>query len=373
MPEFVRGRLGNPVREDRYGAYLGVRQALLTRFVCREADPNFEVYDSRDGRDRIIVAKSSRIPDDEDKDSGRYGIDFNRPKPSLSEALRYGAELPHGYQWLNGAAFAAGSEEEYEKKSQVWDRFYSYVWGASPLTIWVAPHSGSVNRAADDVIFFPKRWIDSFTAGVAARCALMDSRVPSKRVMIAVHATGHLGGVLNLGDFGLLSQQDLDAIIPKIEAKHGEQVQALAEAFKQEFCETTAKTLEVIQRRRGTLDPEVLSSASRTVSYDDSVTVSYCAKGLALYGRPINEFTLQEFKRAMAGLRGTPVPVVTTNYFYTGRKVGGLLKLPDKISQRMLGSALSIECARFYCARDPELVSDLILDVVNKLFGQEKN
>ncbi len=240
------------------------------------------------------------------------------------------------------------------------------------MTIWVAPHSGSVNRAADEVIFFPKRWIDSFTAGVAARCALKDSRVPSKRVMIAVHATGHLGGVLNLGDFGLLSQHDLDAIAPKMEAKHGRQAQALAEAFKQEFCETTARTLEVIQRRRGTLDPEVLGAASRVVSYDDSVTVSYCAKGLALYGRPIKEFTLREFKRAMAELRGTPVPVVTNNYFYTGRKVGALLKLADKVSEGVLGSALSIECARFYCARDPGFVSDLILDVANELFGPEK-
>lgn len=354
-----------PVREDEYGAYLGVRPALLRRFLARERSPNFEVYDSPDGNDRLIVVKSSRLPDDQDLRSGRYGIDFNRPKPELHEALQYAAELPRGYEWLRGVAFAAKTEEEYQEKSRVWDSFYSYIWGTPPQTVWVAPHSGSVNRAPDDVLRFPKLMIDSFTAGVAALCALKDRRVPSKRVMIAVHSTGHLGAVLNLGDFGILDEKDVDAIAPKMEVKHGERAQALAEAFKRNFRETTTKILEDIQRKRGTLNPEELNR----ISYDDSVTVKLYVKGLRLYGQQLEEHTLQGFRQAMDGLAGIWVPVIANNYFYTGRNVGRLLKLPEKIAGGLMGSAVVVECSRLYAAKDPEFVSDAILDVKNELFS----
>jgi len=367
-------RLGNspkynaavkPVREDQYGAYLGARPTVLRRFVTREANPNFEVYDSPDGHDRLIIGKCSRMPDDQDVSSGRYGIDFNRPKPELSQALQYAAELPLGYQWLNGVAFAAKTEQEYREKSRVWDRFYSYIWGTSSQTIWVAPHSGSVERAPDDVLRFPKLMIDSFTAGVAALCALKDRRVPSKRVMIAVHATGHLGGVLNLGDFGILDQGDLDAIALKMEAKHGERAQGLAEAFKQNFRETRMKILEDIQHKRGTVDPEELSR----ISYDDSVTVRLYVKGLRLYGQPVEKHTIHGFREAMNGLGKIRVPVITNNYIYAGRNVGRLLKLSEKIADGLLGSALVVECSRPYAAKDPEFVSEVLLDVKDELFS----
>ncbi len=355
-----------PIREDQHGAYLGVRPVLLKRFVLRERNPNFEVYDSLDGNDRLIMVKSSRIPDDEDLAKGRYGIDFNRPKPELGQALQYAAELPVGYQWLNGVAFAAKTEEEYQKKSEVWDRFYSYIWGTTPQTVWVAPHSGSVNRIPDDVIRFPKLWIDSYTAGVAALCALKNSRAASQRLMIAVHNTGHLGGVLNLGDFGILNQEDLDAIASKMAARHGERAQALAEAFKRSFRERTREVLEYIQWKRGTLDPEELGR----ISYDDCVSVRYYVKGLRLYGQQVKEYTLAGFCEAMDGLAGIRVPVTTSNYLYPGRNVGRLLRLPEKIADGLMGSALVIECSRFYAARDPEFVSDVIVDVKDELFSR---
>jgi len=354
-----------PVREDQYGAYLGVRPAFLRRLVTTERDPNFEVYDSLDGNGRLILVKSSRIPDDQDLAEGRYGIDFNRPKPELHEALQYAAELPRGYQWLNGVAFAARTEEEYQKKSETWDRFYSYIWGARPLTLWVTPHSGSMNRTPDDVFRFPELMNDGFTAGVAALCALKDRRVPSKRVMIAVHSTGHLGGVLNLGDFGVLDEQELDAVAPKMEVKHGERAQALAAAFERDFRETRMKVLEDIQRRWGTLDAEELNR----VSYDDSATVKLYVKGLALHGQRLGEHTLRGFRKAMEGLGEIRVPVITNNFFYTGRNVGRLLELPEKIADGLLGSALVVECSRLYAAKDPEFVSDAILDVKNELFS----
>ncbi|OGO35440.1 MAG: hypothetical protein A2147_10245 [Chloroflexi bacterium RBG_16_57_8] len=353
-----------PVHEDEYGAYLGIHPALLGRFVPRERSPNFEVYDSLDGSDRLIMAKSSRLPDDEDLNKGKHGIDFNRPKPELHEAFEYAGELPKGYQWLHGAAFAARTEQEYQKKSLVWDSFYSYVWGTPPQTVWVAPHSGSVNRPPDDVLRFPKLMTDNFTAGVAALCALKNGTRPSKRVVIAIHSTGHLGGVLNLGDFGILDEEDMGEIATKMEAKHGERAQALAEAFKRDFCETTMSILEDIQHKRGTLDPEELSR----MSYDDSVVVRYYIKGLRLYGQELAEHTLRGFQEAMGGLAEIRVPVITNNYFYTGRNVGRLLRMRERIADGLLGSAVVVECSRLYAAKDPEFVSDVILDVVGELF-----
>ena len=354
-----------PVYEDQYGAYLGVRPELLKRAVPTEIDPNFEVYDSLDGQNRVIAVKSSRLPDDEDLDKGKFGIDFNRAKPEFHQALQYGDELPQGYEWLHGVAFAAKTDAEYERKSSAWDSFYSYVWGTTPQTVWVAPHSGSVERASDDVLRFPKLMIDAFTAGVAFRCALKDKSKPSRRVMIAVHSTGHLGAVLNLADFGILDEQKVSAAAKKMEAKYRERTQIRADAFKQDFYDTTIKVLENIKNRRGTLTPEELDD----VSYDDSVTVKFYVKGLRLYGQEINEFTPGGFAEAIENLHEIQVPVISNNYFYTGRNVGRLLKLSEKIAHGLLDSAIVIEGSRFYMAKDPELVSDVILDVKEELFS----
>ncbi len=354
-----------PVIESRHGAYLGIDSHVLGSFRCRYHGPHFDVYDSSDNTNRLILVKSSRMPDDEDLVKGVYGIDFNRPKPELPEAMRYAAALPQGYQWLNGNAFAAGIKEEYEKKASVWDAFYSYIWGNEAQTVWVAPHSGGVNRAPDDVLRFPELMIDSFTAGITAFCALKNTRQPLQRIMIAIHSTGHLGGVVNLGDFGILDKQAMKSAAACMEAKYHDRAQTQAEAFKREFSTTMMKVLAEIQQKRGTLDPEEL----RRVSYDDYLTVRYYEKGLALYRQPLAVHSLPGFQDALQGIAEIQVPVVTVNYFYTGRNVARLLGLPQQITAGQMGSALVVECSRTYSANDPDLVSDIILDVKNELFS----
>lgn len=353
------------VYEDEHGAYLGVRAEFSEKFLPREANPNFEVYDSLDNNNRFIAVKSSRLPDDEDTANCLYGIDFNRPKPDFEKALHYGTTLPEGYEWLNGVAFAAKTEQEYIRKSSIWDVFYSYIWGTTPQAIWVAPHSGGVNREPDNVLRFPKLMIDSFTAGVAALCALKNTSKPLIRMMIAIHGTGHLGAVLNLGDFGVLSENKMREGTRKIESKYSKRAQILSEGFKKDFSEKTLKILEDIFNKRGTLNPKELVNSS----YDDSVTVNYYLKGLKLYGQEVKEPTFIEFKQALQKLSGTSVPIISNNYLYTGRDVGRLLGLSEKISQGQLGSALVIECARFYAAHDPEFVSEVILNVKDGLFS----
>lgn len=164
----------NLVYEDEYGAFLGVSAEFLKNFVPKEINPNFEVYDSLDEHNRFIATKSSRLPDDQELAEGRYGIDFNRARPELHQALQYGKELPQALEsmkWLANTSFSATTKEEYERKSAVWKNFYFYIWGSSPQTIWAVPHSGSINRKPDDIFPFPKFETDAFTAGVAASCA----------------------------------------------------------------------------------------------------------------------------------------------------------------------------------------------------------
>lgn len=161
----------NLVNESERGAYLGVTAEFLKQFESKESNPNFEVYDSLDGNNRFIAVKSSRLPDDEDLAEGRYGIDFLRAKPTLQEALQYRKELPQALEsmkWLANMAFAAITREEYDRKSSVWEDFYSYICGLTPKTVWFTPHSGRVARVPDDILPYPEQVMDAFAAGVAA-------------------------------------------------------------------------------------------------------------------------------------------------------------------------------------------------------------
>jgi hypothetical protein len=355
------------VYEDEHGAYLGVNAEFLQEFVPKESNPNFEVFDSRDAYRRFIAVKSSRIPDDENLKEGRYGIDFNRAKPTLQEALQYGDELPHALEsvkWLANMAFAALTEEEYDRKSLVWDSFYSYIWGLTPQTIWVAPHSGSITRVPDDIIPYPKDEMDSFTAGVAALCAFNDRNKASKRVVISIHGFGYLAAVLDLGGFGIIDEGKLAAVAKKIEIKYHERAQILADEYKQDFFLRATRGLKHIKSKRGTLNPEELNFTSTPAGH----RVGFIVKGLSLYGQEIKEFTLEEFKEAINNVNKMEVPVISSNYLFPARLVSKLLRLSGKIGQGLLHSALQIECSRLYLAKEPELITNMILDIKNELF-----
>jgi hypothetical protein len=356
------------VNEDEHGAYLGVRAEFLKEFVLKESNPNFEVFDSRDNNNRFIAVKSSRLPDDQDLAEGRYGIDFNRAKPELQEALQYGAELPHALEsmkWLANMAFAATTKEEYDRKSSVWENFYSYIWGSKAKTIWVTPHSGNVNRAPDDIFPYPKQQTDSFTSGVAASCAFNSRSKASKRVMISIHSSSFLGTIFELGGFGIIDEEKLAAVATKIEMKYHERAQIIADVHKQYFCLIATRWLEHIKNKQGTLNPEELNHTSTT----DRRRVELIVKELKLYRQEIKEFTLEEFKEVIHSVSKIEVPVISSNYIFPASHVGKILKISEKIDQGLLHSALNIECSKLYLAREPELVANIILDVNNELFG----
>ncbi len=352
------------VYEDEYGAYSGVRPDFLKRFVPVEINPNFEVYDSKDGSNRFIASKSSRVLYDEDLAAGRFGMDFFRAKPTLTEALEYGAELPHGYRWNVTIAFAAQNKEEYNKKAAVWDSYNSFIWGTKPQTVWVAPHSGSVHLVPDEILYEPKRWMDNFTAGVAALCAYQDSSKPEKRNVVYIHRTNTFGAVLNLGSLGILDEEKLNVVAEKAERKYHKKVQVLADEFVDDFKQMKSRLFKHILNRQGTLNPEHLIS----VLNDHSATIRLMTRGLKFYGQKINEYTPEEFEKALVNL-GKIDMQVTNTLLLPMIKSGRYLKLPEKIEKRMLSSAFGVECASLYVARDPELVADIILYVKNRLFG----
>ena len=153
-----------------------------------------------------------------------------------------------------------------------------------------------------------------------------------------------LGAVLNLGDFGVANEEKMDTIAKKIELKYHDRAQILADEFKQDFCSKTINIIENINNKTRTLNPEKLDD----ISYDDAFTVRLYEKGLRLYGQEIKEFTIMEFKQALQNLNKIDVPVISNNYLHTGRNVGKILKLSEKIGLGLLHSTLLIECSRVY-------------------------
>jgi hypothetical protein len=199
----------------------------------------------------------------------------------LGEALKYAEGLPlalESRKRLGNIAFAATTEEEYERKSSVWESFYSYIFGLSPKVIWVAPHSGNVTRVPDDILPYPKLEIDAFSAGVAASCAFKDRRKASGRVVISIHGNGYLETILDLGGFGILDERKLNLAANKIEMKYHEMVQNLASEYKQDFATCAMRRLEHIKDKRGILNSKELRHISTADKYD----MGNIVKGLKL-------------------------------------------------------------------------------------------
>jgi hypothetical protein len=356
------------VNEDKNGAYLGVRKEFLKEFALVEKNPNFEVYDSKDHRNRFIAAKSSRLPDDDDNGKGRFGINFHRSKPSRDDAKKYHEAIVNkiiSRQTLGKFAFAAATPAEYDVKSAIWDKFYTYVWDDKPQTIWVTPHSGNVNRQPDENFPYPKLELDAHVAGATAQCAYRDSGETTKRTMISIHSYNWFSAVLDLGGFGINDVEKLESIAAKIEKKYTEKVQTLAEACRQDYSLKVLRWLEHILKVRGTLHPTKLPPEGI-----EQEVIKNATKGLNLYKKEIKHFTLEEFKEAINSLRNNKIRVASCNHLFPGQVIGRQLEIADKINRGLLHGALQIEFMKFYLKNDPELIADIILDVKRELFNE---
>lgn len=357
------------VNENEYGAYLGVKPEFLDEFNLLESNPNFDVYDSKDRNNRLITAKSSRLPDDNDFNTGRYGINYHRAKPEYEEAVRYEDGLTHTSDTrhlLNDMAFVASNKEEYNKKATVWDDFYSFIWGKRPLTIWATPHSGVIKRPPDYLFPWPKLETDAYVAGIAAVCALNNNSKPSQRTMVSIHSHNWLGAILNVGGFGIIDESKLAETAQKIESKYHDKVQFLATDCKNRFSYIAMRWLKYIIESKNTLNPDELATKS---TCEQSV-VSLIIKSLNLYGKKITKFTITEFDESIKSLNTTAQQVMSYNYIYSGKHISELIGLSERINKGQLDSAVQIECSKIYLERAPELISNIILDIRKYLFDR---
>jgi hypothetical protein len=365
---FKRGYSLKLVNEDKYGAYSGVRKEFLKEFVLKESNPNFEVYDSKDESNRFIAAKCSRLPDDEDLTAGKYGINFHRAKPGFEEAIRYRNEFPASL-WsqhrIHDFAFAASTQSEYQYKSSVWEKFYSFIWGEGPQTIWVTPHSGAAERKSDSDFPYPILEMDAFVAGAAARCALNNKQNASKRTMVSVHSHNWFGAIFDIGGFGVIEGEKLSTIAEEIEEKYHKKVQYLADGCRLDLSIQIVKWLLHINQTRGTLNPQELSRQSLT----DTLIVHNITKGLILYGIEIADYTLDEFKTAFESLHGKEIRVISCNHIFAAELIGKELDLRGKIDHGLINTALQIECMKYCLKKNPELTSEIILDIVKRLLN----
>jgi len=358
------------VKEDKNGAYLGMTPEFLNKFVLKESNPNFEVGDSRDGNNRFVAVKNPRLPDDNDLNIGRYGINFHRAKPDFETAKAYNNELKIlriSQQELTSLAFAAATKEEYNIKSAVWDKFYTYVWGETPQNLWITPHSGNINRKPDNIFPFPKLELDAYVAGAAARCAYNDTNPALKRTMMSIHSHNWYSAVVDLGGFGINADTKLETIAARIEEKYTEKVQPAAEACRQDFAARIMPWLEIIQNRRGTLNP-------KKITEEDGIArsvVFYATTGLRLYNKELTRFTLKEFQDAINSLKGTSVRVASCQHLFSGQKISQQLELASQIRRGWLDAALQVECMKFYLKKTPELMTDIILDIKHELLKEK--
>jgi hypothetical protein len=356
------------VREDKYGAYIEATPALLEKFVVSESNPNFDVFDANDGHTRLVIAKSSRLPDDDNLTQGRYGINYHRGKPGYDEALKYREgmrNIKDTRHLLNDMAFVAAGREEYAQKAAVWDSFYTYIWGEEPLHLWVTPHSGSVDRPPDPLIPWPKQEHDAFVSGVAAACALADNAKPRRRTMVSLHSHNWLGAVLDIGGFGINDKARLLAAEHKLNHKYHDAIQPLAAECKARFAVVAMDWINHIWKIKHALSPRELAGKS---TFDQGL-MTLITKSLKMYGQEIILFTPEEFAAAIGALEPAPLQAVSHNYLFSGEHISELLELKEHISRGHLDAAIQIECSKIFLEKAPELVTTIILDIKQELFS----
>jgi hypothetical protein len=142
-------------------------------------------------------------------------------------------------------------------------------------------------------------------------------------------------------------------------------VQIIADECKQDFRDRATKYLEHIYAKQGTLNPDALKGISNI----DRTIIQNIIRGLELYKVPISTFTLGRFKEAMQSLNDIEMQVISYNYLFPGKHIGGLLKISEKVTNGLLDAALQIECQKLYLAKAPDLITKIILDTKTELFA----
>jgi hypothetical protein len=367
------------VRENKQGAYLGPGPELEAAAVTVAATPHFDVFDW--GCRRLILGKCSRLADDEDQVTGRYGIDFHRALPPFQgssgfwcnwgtgpievNAYTYARHLPKTLQFREftaNLAFAASTEEAYQAKSQVYRDFYSYLFNSDAQIILASPHSGEVRRPPDRYHPFPQSEIDGWTARVMASCQ-GPAHQGKKRVLISLHSTDYFGALMDIGDFGLPQNRALTRIVEQLQEDFSTSLSTLLPHYRDYIIPYTRSRLEWLAENWGTLDPKRLAAKSTAARFE---VVSL----MRITGQPEpwDCIGLSEMDQALHNYWDrAPQQFIALNKIFSGRKTAQLLNLSAKLEQAGIDYALQVECSRFLARYSPDLAARLIHALIDGL------
>ncbi len=352
------------------GAYIDVTPMFLRLVTPIYQSPNFDVFDKNGVR--IILAACSRFPDDEDHNAKVYGLNFNRRAPKLQEALDFQKKLLEkdvkaANQYLKSIAFAAQSEEEYAIKKELYNKFLSYQFGEEPMIVYAAPHAGNITRKPDTIVPDPADEIDRWTAGTTAICGVNEKRKPSKREVHSIHTSNDqfksYPAIIDLGTYGLMDERQLELIrkiSEDLSKRHKERIDRYLKEYIERVYEATEKKLKEIFFARGTLDPKEF------VSKRDIFNVEGVSKRLKDYDIDLVDHSILNYMDAVNRVLKKSEQRIIPNHVFPGKKVGKDLGMPYLVEQGKLGLALQYECSRFYMEQDPELVSDMVLDIAKE-------
>jgi hypothetical protein len=361
------------VQESAAGAYLGPRFQLSAFAHQVVESPNFDVFVGQ-GK-RLLLGKCSRLPDDDDLEAGRYGIDFHRALPPFQgvsgftcdwgegpipvNAYSYAQYLPRSLKFREftaNLAFAAHNLEEYQAKCRVYQAFYHHLYQARCATVVATPHSGEVRRPPDQYHPFPQSEIDAWTTRVAVQC-LDGTPSEGMRLLISLHSTDYFGALLDLGDFGLPQNRLLPIVTAKLNRQFSQDLAALLPAYRDYIVPVALTRLRWMEQRWGTLEPEALKTISTASRFEILSLMRVLEKWLL----PAASVTLDWLAGGLeAFFASPPQDLITLNGVFSGRKTAGLLNLKENLRRAGFASSVQVECSRFLAQHHSELAASMI-------------
>ncbi len=361
------------VQESTAGAYLSPSSQLKANARLVLASPNFDVFDGR-GK-RLLLGKCSRLPDDEDLQAGRFGIDFHRALPPFQEASGFTCDLGNGpipvnaytyaqylprtlrfREFTANLAFAARDLENYQAKFQVYRDFYRHLYQAPVATVIATPHSGEVRRPPDKYHPFPQSETDAWTSRMAVQC-LNGSPGEGKRLLISLHSTDYFGAFFDLGDFGLPQNHRLSGLTAQLNQRFARDIAALLPEYRDYLVPYTLARLRWMEERWGTLNPEALSTISTASRFE----ILRLMQVLEPWLRPSGSVTLTWLTQGLeAFFASPPRELITLNKVFSGRKTARLLNLKENLRNNGFYTAVQVECSRFLARHHPELAAAII-------------
>lgn len=368
------------VIEAEWGAYLGPGPDFQQIAEQTVDDPHFDVFEGENFR--LILGKCSRLPDDEDRSAGRFGIDFHRALPFFSKDSGITCDLGNGLvpvnarnYWIHlprtlmfrefsaNLAFAARNLGDYQKKAGAYRRFYKQFYTPKLQTVIAAPHSGDVRRPPDAFHPFPRSEIDVWTGRVMAAIASRGV-MPRRRILVSLHSTDYFGSFMDVGDFGLLQNRCLQAITTGLDRDFSGTMAKLLPDYYTHILPYTRARLQWLVDEFGTIDPVELGAISTAARFE----VLRVAKVVGLDVSTTDRLTLDRlWNRIEAHCGRGPGKLITLNYIFSGRKTARLIRLDENLRRAGFHTGVQIECSRFLGHRHPAVAAEIITQLIEKL------